>query len=173
MNVAIIIPPSDFRDETVSSAVSLLGKWGVNCLISSTTIGECVGYHGAIFRSSLLFNEVTTENFDGILVPDGPGVESYKLYDERRLLDVIKHFNDKKKPLACVGNAIKILARANVISNVKIANVKDKETARLVGLFRGVMTANDLEAQGNIITFSGGENADSAVDALLDRLEVR
>ena len=173
MNVAIIIPPQDFRDETVSEVVSLLEKWGVGPLIASSAAGRCTGYHGAVFRSTVLVREVTTENFDGVLIPDGPGVDTCKLYDERRLLDVIKHFNEKQKPIACVGNAMKVLARANVISNVKMAKPAEQETARLVGLFRGIITDSEFQASGNILTLSNNGHIDAMIDAMLDRMNVR
>ncbi len=173
MNVAIIVPPQDFRDETVSRAVNLLEKWGVNAIVASSTTGQCTGYHGAKFKSNILLKDVTTENFDGIILPDGPGIESYKTYDDRHLLDILKHFNSRERPIACVGNALKVLARANIISNIKVARPTDKETARLVDLFRGVITDSDFEANGNIITLSSNDHMESIIDAILDRLNIR
>ncbi|MCL5008686.1 MAG: DJ-1/PfpI family protein [Candidatus Marsarchaeota archaeon] len=173
MNVAIIIPPKDFRDETVTSALQILSRWGVTSAVASTTLGECIGYHGARLNSVFSVPEITTENFDAIFISDGMGVDSFKLYDSRQLLDVLKHFNSKKKPIACVGNAIKILARANVINNIKIASVKEPETSRLVRLFRGIITNNEIEACENILTSSNSNSITNLVDALLDRLNVR
>ncbi|MCL5427992.1 MAG: DJ-1/PfpI family protein [Candidatus Marsarchaeota archaeon] len=173
MNIAIMVPPRDFRDETVSTAIRLLEKWGVTTLVASGSLGDCEGYHGARLKSVVLMQEVTTENFAGIFLSDGPGVDEFKLYDARHLLDVIKHFNDKGLPIACVGNAVKILARANVISKVRIARVDDSETKRLAGLFRGVMTDNGFEAQENILTAGDNEHVVEVIDAMLDRLGVR
>ena len=173
MNVAILIPPNDFSDETVSSTLTLMQKWGVTTVIASGTLGECVGHHGARLRSSVTLSDITTDNFDGIIIPDGVGVDTYKMYDARQLLDIIKHFNQRERPLAFINNSVKILARANVITNKKIASISDRETVRLVQLFRGTITNNELEADGNIITLSNTEKINELVDAMLDRLHVR
>ncbi len=173
MDIAILIPPKDFRDETVANAIGLMHKWSLNPLIASSTFEECVGYHGAVFKPNILVREITTESFDAIFIPDGSGIDAYKLYDSRQVLDIIKHFNERSKPIACVNNSIKILARANVITNVKIASVADVETARLIRLFRGIMTENEIETEGNILTLGNNNKTDDLVDAVLDKLKIR
>lgn len=173
MKVAVLIPPTEFRDETVADAVTMLKKWDVEPVITSWTRKDCTGSHGAVYRPKAIPSEVTTDSFDGIFISDGIGVDGYKLYDQRQLLDTIRHFVEKGKPVACVDNAVKILARANVITNKKIASMKDTETARLVQLFHGKITSAGIETDGNILTAGGAENAMSLVTALLDQLGVR
>ncbi len=173
MNVAVLIPPTDFRDETVASAVELLNKWNVEPVIASWTRKDCTGYHGAVYTPKIIAPEINTEDYDAIFIPDGAGIDTYKLYDLRQLLDTIKHFAERGKPIACVNNAIKILARANVITNKKIAAVKDAETARLVVLFHGKITNSEVESDGGVLTLSNNDKTTEFVDLLLDRLGVR
>lgn len=172
MKVVIVIPPKDFKDETVSNISLMLKKWNIEYVIASAGIGSCFGYHGAVLDSKMKYTEIQSRDFDCIILPDGMGVELYKLYDSRQLLDIIKHFNENGKLVACIGNAIKILARANIISNKKIATVKDPEIARLAKLFRGVVTDNPIEADGQIITASDSESSMEFSKKIVDSLGV-
>ncbi len=173
MNVAVLLTPKDFRDETMAKAMELMQKWDIGIFVAGYNKDECVGYHGAVYTPKILASEITTDNFDAMFIPDGAGIETFKLYDQRALLDIVRHFKEKGKVLACVNNAIKVLARANVITNTKIACVKDAETARLVQLFHGKITASPVESDGNILTSANSENTYELIDLLLDKLGAR
>ena len=49
MRVVMLIPPKDFRDESVSSIKNMLEKWGVEVVLASYSKKECVGSHGAVY----------------------------------------------------------------------------------------------------------------------------
>lgn len=170
MKVAIIIAPMDFRDETVSTAKNMLEKWGTEAVVTSYTSRECIGYHGALYKPQIHASHINSADFDAILLVDGSGVETYKLYDYRPLLDLVREFATNGKIVAGVNNSIKIIAKANVVSNVKIANPEDKETERMVRLFKGVITDRGTESSTNIMTSSTNESTVSLVDAILVKL---
>jgi putative intracellular protease/amidase len=173
MKVAILIPPKDFKDESVSQAKLMLEKWDVEPVITSYSTKECVGYHGAVYKPQINANRISASDFDGIILIDGNGVDSYKLYDFRPLLDLVKLFSDKNKPVCAINNSIKILARANIIQNLKVAMPKDEESRRLVILYRGVPSNNDMETEKNIMTLNNSELVEDFMDALLDKLGAR
>lgn len=165
MKVAILIAPRDFKDETVSHLQLLLGKKDIEAEIASLVLKPCTGYHGAVVKPQIEAAALEPNSFDVLLVADGPGVDSMKLYDYRPLLDMIKVFKEAKKKIAGIGNGIKVVARANVIKDAKIAKT-DEETEKLVRLYRGKPSEEFVVSDSGIITASGTDNIDDFVSAL-------
>ncbi|MGC9010965.1 MAG: DJ-1/PfpI family protein [Candidatus Micrarchaeia archaeon] len=173
VRVAIFVPPKDFRDETLSMVKLILEKWKVDGIITSYTTKECIGKHGAVYKPAINTAKVDPAEFDGIVLIDGDGVESYKLYDFRPLLDLVKRFYESKKIVGAIGNAIKIIARANIILDTKISAPIDEETQRLMRIYYGLNSPMEVEADKNIITARNPENADAFAQILLEKLGVK
>ena len=159
MKFLIIIPPKDFKDESVSLVKLLLDKWSVRYDISSYTSNDCIGTHGAVYRPTIHASKAVSTNYDGLVLIDGNGIEAYKLYDYRPLLDLVMHFNDSNKYIISLGNSVKIPARANIVREKRISVVDDRETIRLVNLFHGVPSKNEYEIAGNLISIKDTGNA--------------
>jgi protease I len=170
VKIAIIIPSRDFKDETLSELNLLLVKKDIKITVASTTLKDCTGYHGAIVRPDATLKDLDPAHIDALLLVDGPGVESMRLYDHRPLLDLIRVFYENKRLIAGIGNGIKSIARANIIKDKKIANV-GKEDENLVRLYRGVPTDNYLVFDKNILTLSNSSKVDELVNYLSDKLE--
>ena len=170
MKVAILVSPKDFKDESLSSLRLMLDKWGVESVLTSYSTHELVGYHGAVYNADINAAKVAPYDFDAIILIDGKGVDEYKLYDFRQLLDTIKLFSIQKKMIAAIGNSIKIIARANIISNVKIAMPKDEDTQRLVILYHGTPSKEDPEFDKNILTLGNDDKMLDFSNLLLKKL---
>ncbi len=170
MKVAIVIPPKDFKDETVALAKMMLEKWGVTPVITSYTAKDCVGYHGAVYKPDMNTSKVEPSEYDALLLVNGVGVEGYKLYEFRPLLDLVKGFVTNKKIVAAIGNSIKILTKTNVITDVAIATPDDEDIKRNVRIYRGEESADNVEFDKNILTAKGDEDLDKFVDTLLQKL---
>lgn len=175
MRVAIVITPRDFRDETVAKAMRMFEKWGVEAVIVGFTSNskECVGVHGAVYKPQLNFSKLNTGDFDAIFLVDGEGVETYKLYDLMPMLDLLRSFSESGKIIAGVNNAVKIIARANIVANKKIAIPKDPEVERLVRLYKGVVSKEEMECQTNIMTLNDYSKTEEFVGAILDKASIR
>ena len=169
VNVAIIIPPKNFKDETLSMLDLLLSKKDIKKVVASVSIKECTGYHGAVVRPDITFKELDPSRASALILADGPGVDSFKLYDYRPLLDIVKSFYDSKKMVVVIGNGIKIAARANVIRDTKVANV-GKEEDNLVRLYRGVPTKSNLVLDKNVMTLSDSSRIGELVVRLSEAL---
>ena len=170
MRVAILVSPKDFKDESLSNLKLMLDKWGVESVITSYSTHELVGYHGAVYNADINAAKITPYDFDAIVLVDGKGVDEYKLYDFRQLLDTIKLFSIQKKMIAAIGNSIKIIAKANIISNVKIAMPKDEDTQRLIILYHGTPSKEDPQFDNNILTLGDSDKVMSFSDLLLKKL---
>ena len=173
MRVAVIIPQRGFKDESLRAAVELFSKWHVDAVVASYSSEDAVGYHGAIVKPTMSAALVKASDFDAILLIDGPGVDQYTLYDFRPLLDTVKYFYSSGKLIAGIGNAVKIMARANVIANAKIAAPKDDETKRLAALYKGIFTNNYMELDKNILTLNAPEKADELANKMLVQLGLK
>ncbi len=166
MKIAILIAPQDFKDETLSHLQLLFEKKDVESQIASLTLKQCTGYHGAVIKPQIEAKALEPGAFDVLLIADGPGVDSLKLYDYRPLLDLIKAFHDGNKKIAGIGNGIKAVARANIIKDAKIAKT-DAETEKLVRLYRGKPTEEFVVSDKNVITATGVDNIPDFVSSLV------
>ncbi len=173
MKVAVIIPPKDFKDETLSMAKLLFDKWGIKPVISSYTSSPCTGSHGAVYMPEINASKIDPQDYNAVLLVDGSGIESYKLYDFRPLLDLLKNFISAGKIVGAIGNAIKVISRANIISDTKVAAPSDEESQRLVRLYKGINSQHDIETDKNIVTARNSDNAEAFVSAVLDALGAR
>lgn len=154
MKAAILITPRDFKDESVSTTKRTLEKWHVDTFIACYSMSECTGYHGATYRPDIDASKIHPDDYDALILIDGQGVDLYKLHDYRPLLDTVKLFHMHNKLVAGIGNAVKILARANIISDTKIAFPNIEEVRRLVILYKGVPSKNFVELDKGILTLS-------------------
>ena len=170
MKVVLLIPPKDFKDETVSMAKLLFEKWGITPVIASYSNKECTGSHGAVYMPELNATKLNAQDYDAIVLVDGEGVDSYKLYDFRPLTDLVKNFAVSNKIIAALGNAIKIVSRANVIADRSIAAPDDEETRRLIRIYRGEESNNEVEFDGNILTAKSADYTQEFLDTLLAKL---
>ena len=173
MRIAIVIAPKDFRDETVAKAKVMLEKWKVEPVIASYTLKECVGQHGAVYKPAMKVQDVRAGDFDALFFVDGSGVDSFKLYDQFPLLDIARSFSSNGKVVAGVNNAVKIIARANIVSGKKVSIPKDAEAERLVRLYRGVVSQEPMECGTNVMSLNDYGKTDEFVGAILDKLGVR
>jgi putative intracellular protease/amidase len=173
MKFAVLISPKDFSDETISMIKLLFDRWNVGYDIASYTKGECVGNHGAIYRPDINAGKISTQNYDGIILVDGEGINSYKLHEFRPLLDLLSLFDEKKKRICAINNAIKIIAKANIIKGKRISTPRDEETVRLVTLFHGLPSENQIEMADNLITIKDHRNLEESMGSFLDYIKAR
>ena len=79
---------------------------------------EGPSYH---IEATIAFRDVDPNEYDGLFVTGGRAPE-YLRYD-KDLLNIVRHFFEEKKPVACVCHGVEIVAAADVIRNKKMATV--------------------------------------------------
>ncbi len=172
MKFAIFIAPKDFRDETVAMLKTFFDKWGIQYSIASYANKECVGYHGAIYKPDLNAARISPMDFDGIVLVDGKGFDDYRLFEYRPLLDTITLFNERGKYIGAISNSIKAVARANVIKDKKVSMPQDEETKRLIMLFHGIPSEENIEVAKNIITIRASSGLEIPLGEMLKHIGV-
>ncbi|MCL4381223.1 MAG: DJ-1/PfpI family protein [Candidatus Marsarchaeota archaeon] len=174
MKFLIFIAPNEFKDETVSMLKLFLDKFDIDSKITSYSTKECVGAHGAVYKPDINANLINPLDFDGIFISDGAGLEIYKLYEFRPLLDLMLKFNNADKYIIAIGNSVKILAKANIIKNKKISVPdNDNELKNFVLLFRGAASDRDIEIAGNIVTMKNAAGIDEPMINFFEHLGIR
>lgn len=171
MKFLIFLPPKGFRDESAELVKLFFDKWGVKYSVTSYTSNDCVGTHGATYKTDIHTSKVLSTDYDGIVFIDGEGVDIYKLYDYRPLLDLALKFNNSNKHIVSIDGATKITSRANIVKGKKIAT-SDKETDRLVTLFHGIPSNNAFELSGNIITIKNSSEIEDSMQKILEHMGV-
>ncbi len=173
MKAAIIVPNSEFRDEAVSMSKLIFGKWGVDAHVIAESMAACRGSHGAVYKAEGTIDALDPNAYNAIILVDGEGINTQKLYDNRKLADTLKKFNAAEKPICAIGNAVKILARANVIDGKKIAVPDNEEIQRIVGIYRGLPTKEKLVFDKNIVTLRDDDSIQQALSLILAHLGMR
>lgn len=169
VSVAVIIPPRNFRDETVSMLDLLLSKKDIKKIVASVNQRDCTGFHGAVVKPDATFDGLDPVRISAIILADGPGVDSFKMYDYRPLLDLVKRFHDNKRMVVGIGNGIKVVARSNVLKGTKVAST-ESETENLVTLYHGVPAKGHLVLDKDVLTLSDPGKIDELVVCLSEAL---
>jgi protease I len=68
---------------------------------------------GHNFTLNTTFDEVRPESYDALVIPGGRAPEYLRL--NPRVLDVVRHFSQAKKPIAAICHAAQVLAAARVL----------------------------------------------------------
>ncbi|MDE5077191.1 MAG: DJ-1/PfpI family protein [Trichodesmium sp. St2_bin6] len=68
---------------------------------------------GHNFTLNASFDDVVPESYDALVVPGGRAPEYIRLNE--KVLDIVRHFDSKKKPIAALCHGLQVLAAANVL----------------------------------------------------------
>lgn len=155
-NILFVLAPKGFRDKEYFTPHQILEENGHNLRTASTIVGDLTGADGGEASSTMHFNEVNVQEFDGVVFVGGPGM--IELVGNTEMTKLVKLFFTSGKLVAAICVAVAILARADLIKDKRVAawaGVEDeiKEAG-------GNFTENKVEVDQNIITASGPEAAD-------------
>src|ERR1700744_22174 len=106
---------------------------------------------GHNFTLNATFAEVKAENYDGLVLPGGRAPEYLRL--DKKVIELVRHFADEKKPIAAICHAAQILVAANVVKGRKVSCYPacSPEVELAGGTFAAVeMTAAVVD--GNLVT---------------------
>lgn len=149
-NIAVHLAEG-FEEIEATSIIDVLrrAEFKVN-IVSITGTFEVKGSHDITILADSLFEDVDYSNIDMIVLPGGmPGAANLKAHSGLR--EEILNFNDMGKPLGA------ICAAPMVIGNLGI--LKDKNATCYPGfedeLHGAVITGNDVELAGNVVTGKG------------------
>lgn len=73
---------------------------------------------GHNFRLNATFEEIRPEDYDALVVPGGRAPEYLRLH--ARVLDIVRHFAQTRKPIAAICHGLQLLAAAGVLERRKV-----------------------------------------------------
>ena len=106
---------------------------------------------GHNFSLNATFDDVKAENYDALAIPGGRAPEYLRL--NPRLLEIVRHFAEAKKPIAAICHGAQILAAAGVLQGKKCScyPAVGPDVTRAGGTFVDV-PMTDAVVDGNLVT---------------------
>lgn len=162
-NVLLFLPAKDFNEEEYAIVRKLLLKYGKNIFITSDDHYFCSGSNGMKVKSDTSFYNINTKNFAALILIGGKGSKEY--WDNEKLHNIIRNFNDAKKIIGAICSAPVILAKAGILQNISTTcYYEDKNELINLGINyqdRAVIVEN------NIVTSNGSQSAAQFTEAVL------
>jgi protease I len=97
------------------------------------------------------FDQIKAEDYDALLIPGGRATEYIRL--NPRVLEVVRHFDSMKKPIAAICHAAQVLAAANVLKGRKCSAYPASEPdVTLAGGHYADIAMNEAIVDDNLVT---------------------
>lgn len=115
---ALILAADDFEDLTLFHPWYRLREEGVEVTVASPFLHAVTGLHGYPVEPDVAIHEVNPDEFDLLLIPDGPAAERLRLREEA--VDVARTFVDDGKQVAAIGHGAQLLISAGALDGRRV-----------------------------------------------------
>ena len=106
---------------------------------------------GHNFALNATFDDIRERDYDALVIPGGRAPEYLRL--NARVLDIVRHFAQQKKPIAAICHGAQILAAANVITGKRIsAYPACSPEVELAGATYAAINVDAAVTDGNFVT---------------------
>ena len=106
---------------------------------------------GHNFALNAAFDDVRESEYDALVIPGGRAPEYLRL--NARVLDVVRHFANAKKPIAAICHGAQLLAAANVIKGRRVSCYPAcSPEVELAGATYAAIPVDDAVTDGNLVT---------------------
>ena len=162
-SVLLFLPAKDFNEEEYLIIRKLLLKYGKNIFITSDDHYVCSGSKGMKVKSDISFFNINIKNFAALVLIGGKGSRAY--WDNERLQNIIRNFNDSQKIIGAICSAPVILAKAGILKN-KSATCYYEDKNELINLEINYQD-RAVVIDKNIVTSNGSQSAAQFTEAVL------
>jgi len=162
-SVLLFLPAKDFNEEEYSIVRKLLLKYGKNIFITSDDHYVCSGSKGMKVKSDISFFNINIKNFAALVLIGGKGNKAY--WDNEKLHNITKNFNDAQKIIGAICSAPVILAKAGILQN-KTATCYYEDKNELINLEINYQN-RAVVIDKNIVTSNGSQSAAQFTEAVL------
>ena len=148
--IGVLLAPG-FEEVEALTVVDVLRRAGEHCDLVSVNGSESVtGSHNIEIKADVAFSDDIKE-YEMIVLPGGlPG--STNLQSNKKVIDMVKYFNNNNKYIAAICAAPIVLKEAGIISNKKVTSYPGYEDE--LGAKEYIEDQN-VVIDGNIITSRG------------------
>lgn len=106
---------------------------------------------GHNFALNAAFDDVRESEYDALVIPGGRAPEYLRL--NPRVLDVVRHFANAKKPIAAICHGAQLLAAANVIKGRRVSCYPAcSPEVELAGATYAAIDIDGAVTDGNLVT---------------------
>ena len=108
---------------------------------------------GHNFRLNANFDDVTPEAYDALVIPGGRAPEYLRL--DERVLRIVRHFHDEKKPIAAICHGPQVLAAAGILEGKSCSAypaVKPEVVAASGDFVDASEAFDNAHVDGNLVT---------------------
>ena len=145
--VAVVLA-DNYEDVEYTSPAEALKEAGAELTIIATKQGEITGKKGDKQQADKTFADVSTDEFDMLLIPGGGSPENLRIDDQA--VQFTKEFVDSGKPVAAICHGAQLLISAEVVRGRKLTAVnKIRDDVRNAG---GNYVDQELVKDDNLIT---------------------
>jgi len=164
--VLLLLHPGVEEIEAVTS-IDLLRRAGIEVLAASVTSDlEVTGGRGIALKADALLSEVSTQIFDMLVIPGGPGVDALRKRPE--VLELIRRFYREDRLIAAICAAPLVLLDAGIAAGHTLTSFPDaeKEFQSKVKAYVSGRVVQD----GKLVTSRGAGTAEEFSLALIEIL---
>ncbi|MFG6150500.1 type 1 glutamine amidotransferase domain-containing protein [Halobacillus sp. B23F22_1] len=117
----IALVSKDFEDLELWYPVLRLQEDGAAVhLVGEKAGAEYPGKYGVPATADYAFEDINPADYDGILVPGGWSPDKLRRYD--RVLEMVRHMDENKKPIGQICHAGWVLISANILEGRKVTS---------------------------------------------------
>jgi protease I len=170
-NIVMVIAHKDFRDEEYFIPLDIFRSSGFEVVTASSIKGEVFGVMGGEAMADAKIQDINIEDFGAIILIGGGGAQEY--FDNEDLHKIIRDFYEQNRVIGAICIAPVILAKAGILDGKRATvwtNSLDKLGQRILQQNGCIVSGNDLEKDGNIITANGPKVAEKFAKEVIEML---
>ncbi|MDR3101968.1 MAG: DJ-1/PfpI family protein [Methanocalculaceae archaeon] len=169
MKILLAIAPDRFLDQEYTVPKSALEEKGITCVTASTIKGTCYGMHGEIVESDLAFDDVSPDEYDGLVVVGGIGCQDY-LWRCEKLIDIANKIGSSGKLTAAICLAPVVFAEAGLLAGKNVTAFDTPASRRILELDRAILVNEPVVVAGKVVTAKMPRDSQAFADAILTNL---
>lgn len=152
----LIVAQKDFQPVEYGDTRAELEKAGIEVKVASLEKGEAVGNDGNKINVDLSINEISSDDFDAIVIIGGPGARE-QLVENPELLKLIEDTDHKRKIVAAICIAPVALANSKILAGRRVTawNGDGKQMKSMTLLGANFVDTEDVVVDGRLITANG------------------
>lgn len=164
--VLMIIAPDQYRDEELTTPRKILQNEGWQVDTVSTQAGIAKGMLGATEEITKTVTDVSSEDYDAVVVVGGGGSPQY-LWENSTIHSIVADLNNAQKTVAAICLSGAVLAKANILSSKKATVWNDETAIEALKASGAEYTGEPVTIDGNIITANGPDAAQPFGEAIV------
>lgn len=145
---ALIISADEFEDTELLVPYYRLKEEGLEVDIASIKRGKIKGKHGYEVEASKSVDEIEPDDYGILILPGGKAPE--RLRKETRVLEIVRHFFEKNKPVSAICHGPLVLASSGVISGREVTGYRTTKEELIKA--DAVYKDKEVVIDGNLVT---------------------